>query len=121
MLPVRYRHGHLMFNCPNRRPPTDARAGRALFASDCDEVAWNEQSQKYLRRGNLDGCTVQMLIDTGCNQTVVSARLVDPAKVQPQEKVPILCAHGDTVLYPSATVKLQALELGKREPSCRII
>ena len=96
----------------------DAGAGRALFASDCDEVAWNKQSQKYLRRGNLDGRPVQMLIDTGCNQTVVSARLVDPANVQPQEKVPILCAHGDTVLYPSATVKLQA---GPWERESRVV
>ena len=110
-----------MFNCPNRRPPMDAGAGRAFFAikiNDCDEVAWNEQSRKYLWRGNLDGCPVQMLINTGCNQTVMSARLVDPAKVQPQEKVPILCAHGDTVRYPLATVKLQA---GPWERESRVV
>ena len=62
-------------------------------------MAWNERSRKYLRRGDLDGRSVQMLVDSGCSQTMVSARLVDAAKISSQEKVPILCAHGDTVLY----------------------
>ena len=70
-------------------------------------MAWNERSRKYLRRGDLDGRSVQMLVDSGCSQTMVSARLVDAAKISSQEKVPILCAHGDTVLYPTAAVKLQ--------------
>ena len=103
-------YGHIMYNCPKRGKPTTSGTSKALLASDCDEVAWNAESQKYLRRGTLDGRPVQMLIDTGCNQTVVSARLVAGAKTHFQRKVPILCAHGDTVLYPTAKVKLQMKE-----------
>ena len=101
------KYGHLMFNCPSRNAPTTSGASKTLYAKGCDEVAWNERSRKYLRRGNLDGRSVQMLVDSGCSQTMVSARLVDAAKISSQEKVPILCAHGDTVLYPTAVVKLQ--------------
>ena len=101
------KYGHLMFNCPNKSVPPTSGAGRILYAKGCDEVAWNERSRKYLRRGNLDGRAVQMLVDSGCSQTMVSARLVDAPKISSEEKVPILCAHGDTVLYPTAVVKLQ--------------
>ena len=38
---------------------------------------------------------------------MLSARLVNAANISSQQKVPILCAHGDTVLYPTAVVKLQ--------------
>ena len=95
-----------MFNCPNRSAPTTPGASKTLYTKGCDEVAWNERSRKYLRRGNLDGRSVQMLVDSGCSQTMISARL-DAAKISSQEKVPILCAHGDTVLYPTAVVELQ--------------
>lgn len=43
------KHGHLMYNWPNRQPPTAAGVGRALLASGCDEVAWNDRSWKFLR------------------------------------------------------------------------
>ena len=99
-----------MYNCPKRGKPATSGTSKALLASDCDEVAWNVESQKYLQRGTLDGRPVQILIDTGCNQTVVSASLVAGAKTHSQRKVPILCAHGDTVLYPTAKVKLQMKE-----------
>ena len=55
-----------------------------------------------------------MLVDTGCDRTMVAARLVTPSKVDPHEKVPVLCAHGDTLLYPTAIVKLQTGPWGKK-------
>ena len=64
-------------------------------------------SRKYLRRSNLVGRSVHMLVDSGCSQMMVSARLVDAEKISSQEKVPISCAQGDTVLCPTAVVKLQ--------------
>ena len=101
------RWGHLMYNCPNRRENESSGATRALYAKTCDEVAWNVESHKYLRRGTLEGRPVQMLVDTGCEMSMVSTRLVDPAKVDSQRYVPVMCTHGDTMLYPTATVKLQ--------------
>ena len=103
------RFGHLMQNCPlNRnRPPTASGNPRALLAQSCDDVAWNTHSHKYLRPGTLDGRPVQMLIDTGCDKTMVSATLVDHTTVDQQDKVPVLCTHGDTMLYPTARVQLR--------------
>lgn len=112
------KHGHLMFNCSSKSVPTTSGASRILYAKGCDEVAWNEQSRKYLRRGNLDGRAVQMLVESGGSQTMVSARLVDAAKISSKEKVPILCAHCDTVLYPTAVVQVQTGPW-KRESSGR--
>ena len=48
-----------------------------------------------------------MLVDTGCDRTMVSAKLVKTSRVDKGCKVPVLCAHGDTVFYPTARVKLQ--------------
>ena len=48
-----------------------------------------------------------MLIDTGCDRTMVTINVVNQAKVEFKKKVPVLCIHGDTVLYTTATVELQ--------------
>ena len=47
-----------------------------------------------------------MLVDTGCNCTIFVSTVVKKSKVTPKHKVPILCVHGDTCLYPTAMVKL---------------
>ena len=47
-----------------------------------------------------------MLVDTGCTRTIVESTVVWKSKVTPKNKVPILCVHGDTCLYPTARVKL---------------
>ena len=101
------RYGHLMYNCPTRNTQTSTGIGGALYAKHCSEVAWNDRSAKYLQRGNLGGRSVQMLVDTGFSQTLVSALLVDAAKINSQEELPILCSQGNTVLYPTAVVNLQ--------------
>ena len=74
------KYGHLMFNCPSKSAPTISGAGRTPYAKGCNKVAWNEWSRKYLWRGNLDGRAVQMMVYSGCSQTMVSARLVAAAK-----------------------------------------
>ena len=53
-----------------------------------------------------------MVVDSGCSQMMVSAKLVDGAKISSEVKLPILCAHSDTVLYSTAVVKLQT---GRRD------
>lgn len=50
---------------------------------------------------------MQMLVDTGCEMTMVSTKLVDSAMVGSQWYVPVMCTHGDTILYTTATDKLQ--------------
>ena len=78
-----------------------------LFGGACDEVAWNQHSQKHLCQGRLEGRAARMLIDTGC----VSAEWVDPSKMNLDERVPVLCVHRDTMEYPTAAVKLQVREM----------
>ena len=102
------RWGHLSYSCPNKRV-TELKEGqnwKGLFAGACEDVAWNEDSQKYLKRGTVDGKPVQMLVDTGCDRTIISARVVKTGKLDPGNKVPVLCVHGDTCSYPTARVKL---------------
>ena len=47
-----------------------------------------------MRRTTVDGRPVQMLVDTGCDRTIVSATIVKTAKLDPGSKIPVLCVHG---------------------------
>ena len=97
-----------MYSCPERQ-----REDRkpVLSGTGCQEVAWNKESQKYLRQGTLDSRAIQMLIDTGCANTMVSASYIKPDKLDycnhryNTEK--ILCVHGDMACYPNAEVNLR--------------
>ena len=101
------RSGHMMYNCPYKKGTTTAARPQDLYWGTCRELAWNEQSYKYLRWGRLDGHLVQMLVDTGADRTMVAANCVEPSKVEGTERVPVVCVHGDTVSYPTAVVRLQ--------------
>ena len=48
-----------------------------------------------------------MLVDTGCDHTMVLASLVTPSAIDHTSNVPVLCVHGDTLFYPTATVELR--------------
>ena len=97
--------GHLMYSCPDHQRREQTNAG--LSGKACDEVAWNKESQKYLRRGMLNGKPVQMLIDTGCTKTMVSADYIHPNCLDIDNQEKILCVHGDMVSYPTAKVNLK--------------
>ena len=100
-------YGHLSYSCPNKHSPdTPGQSHKALFGEACKDVAWNKESQKYIQDGTVDGRPVKMLVDTGCTRTIVASTVVRKSKVTPKNKVPILCVHGDTCLYPTARVKL---------------
>ena len=45
-------------------------------------------------------------MNTGCDRTMVSQEMVDPAKVDQTKKVHVLCVHGHIEFYPTAKVKL---------------
>ena len=101
------RFGHMMYNCPYKKESSTVARPKALYGGTCREVAWNEQSYKYIRRGRLDGRSVQMLVDTGADRTMVAADCVNSAKVEGNDCVSVVCVHGDTVSYPTAVVQLQ--------------
>ncbi len=56
------RWGHLSYSCPNRKPVhgQPGQNTKALFAGACEDVAWNEDSHKFLKRGEVNGRPVQM-------------------------------------------------------------
>ena len=68
-------------------------------------MAWNVDSEKYIRRGELNGRSVQMLIDSGCSLTMVRANQIALSKIDAEETVPVLCVHGDTESYPTTEVE----------------
>ena len=59
-----------------------------------------------------------MLIDTGCTNTMVSARYIDPNTLDRSNTVEILCVHGDKVCYPTAEVNLR---LGQWSQCSRVV
>uniref|UniRef100_A0A1X7V3C9 CCHC-type domain-containing protein n=1 Tax=Amphimedon queenslandica TaxID=400682 RepID=A0A1X7V3C9_AMPQE len=97
------RWGHLQYSCPNKESEK-----KAMFAGACDDVAWNEDSYKYLKRGTLNGRQVQMLVDTGADRTIVAAGVVKGVDIDSEQKVSVLCVHGDLCSYPTAYVELGA-------------
>ena len=69
------------------------------------------------RRGCVQGVEVtDILLDTGCTQTMVRGDLVSQDQVIQGEAATIRCVHGDNVLYPMAdvTINLEALNLTVR-------
>ena len=95
---------HLMYSCPEC-PVQDIKS--ALSGKGCNEIAWNKGSRKFLKRGMLNGKPVQMLIDTGCTKTMVSADYLPTDCLDHFNKEKILCVHGDEVCYPTAEVRLK--------------
>lgn len=57
---------------------------------------------------NCHGRQVQMLVDTGADRTMVAAGVVKGVDIDSEQKVPVLCVHGDMCSYPTAYVELGA-------------
>ena len=107
-----------MFNCPNRREPIAKGSSRPnLYAGICTEMAWNTDSDKYVRRGRLNGNPVRLLLDTGSTLSMVRADSVQQDQMDTQKKAAVRCVHGDSVEYPTAVVQLQ---VGDWEGSVRV-
>ena len=82
------------------------------------KVTWNQGSRKYLRRGTLNGKSVQMLIDTGCTKTMVSSKYLNSNILDHVKTEEILCVHGDKVSYPTAEVNLR---LGQWSQTAKVV
>ena len=60
------------------------------------------------RTGIVQGEIVDdIVLDTGCSQTMVQKALVPESRKLVDEAVLVRCAHGDTVLYPMAEVDME--------------
>ena len=105
--------GHIAHLCPNRRGPGENGYKPALLAIRSD----SNETRKHLRHGRMEGKSVQMLTDSGCEMTMVAAGEVDQSKVDHAEIVPVLCVHGHTVEYPTTTVELC---VGEKKETARV-
>ena len=97
------------YSCSNKETtgPQEKPNTKALFAeAACEDIAWNEDSYKYLKLGTVDGRPVQVLVDIGSDRTIVSAGVVKSCKLDACNKVPVLCVLGDVCSYPTAEVEL---------------
>ena len=61
-----------------------------------------------------------ILLDTGCTRTMVRGDLVPEENLLPGEAATVLCAHGNTVLYPLARVRIDVEGYGSEGSSVRI-
>ena len=100
--------GHLMYSCPEKKhDTTEASVKSAYFSEVCHNVPWNTDSHKYIKRGKIDGTSVRMLVDTGCDTTMVRATIVKQEKWDHNNTATVMCVHGDKVSYPSAMVDIE--------------
>ena len=96
--------GHLKYDCPKRKISQTKADPKPAFNGTASTRP--EGSEKYLKWGEVEGVSTQMLVASGCSHTMVSANSIDPDRVNNRDTVPVLCVHGDTVEYPTAVVNL---------------
>ena len=96
--------GHLKYDCPKQKISQTKADPKPAFNGTASMRP--EGSEKYLKWGKVEGVSTQMLVDSGCSHTMVSANSIDPDRVNNRDTVPVLCIHGDTVEYPTAVVNL---------------
>ena len=106
-------HSVTCFNCNEKghyasRCPRKALLCSSLSTTQADSL----QKNRVYHNGTINGIFCKdILVDTGANKTLVRGDLVQPADVT-DKSVTIHCAHGDSVSYPLARVKI---ELGGRQ------
>ena len=99
------RHEVVCYNCGQKGHISTRCPTNALF---CGEKRGHSQERGVRRHGVVEGRYVRdIVLDTGCSRTLVRGDLVPSQKMQEGDVVTIRCAHGDTVLYPLAEVKME--------------
>ena len=93
------------FNCSQRGHFASSCPQKALYCDTGREQGRREQDRAY-RRGTINGVYCRdILVDTGASKTLVRGDLVTEDDIVDGE-VTIRCAHGDTLSYPLAIVKI---------------
>ena len=103
-----HQKGHYSSNCPSKA----CYCNEGRFDHTGGPVAVTRRRANVRagvpRCGTVEGNAVtDILLDTGCDRTLVHRDLVPEGNLLPGEGVTIRCAHGDTVLYPLARVRVQ--------------
>ena len=73
---------------------------------ECRSLIHNPEGVR--RTGRVEGVLVDdIILDTGCSQTMVHKHLVPKAKLVAKATTSLRCAHGDVVVYPHAEVRVE--------------
>ena len=87
--------GHRAAECPT---------GRAKLVG-CADSSGKVNKSSVTVCGSVNGIAVQdIVMDTGCSQTLVHESLVDTHTLNLDDVIAVRCAHGDVVDYPTAPV-----------------
>ncbi|XP_051509646.1 uncharacterized protein LOC127415117 [Myxocyprinus asiaticus] len=80
--------------------------GMVVRVSDLPQAA-PDQAGAYRIPVSVKGGTHQALVDTGCNQTTIHQRLVQPKALVTSKTVKVKCVHGDIHKYPVVTLTIK--------------
>ncbi|XP_051533969.1 uncharacterized protein LOC127429149 [Myxocyprinus asiaticus] len=80
--------------------------GTLVQVSDLPQAA-PDRTGAYRIPVSVKGGTHQALVDTGCNQTTIHQRLVQPEALGTAEMVRVKCVHGDIHKYPVVTLTIK--------------
>ena len=95
--------GHIAVNCPKNA--YFCRSGEKRARSGPEKIQTRKQDITQI--GRVEGTLVSdILLDTGCDQTLVRKELV-PVERMVAGEVPIRCAHGDVLMYPLAELEIE--------------
>ncbi|KAI8496819.1 hypothetical protein Bbelb_254740 [Branchiostoma belcheri] len=94
---------HFARDCPMSKQESRFTGARSFFGGK------NIRSPQtaFDVRGQVEGKTVPLLLDTGSAQTLIREDLVDPTKIAHGDQGGITCVHGDERKYPTAQVEIR--------------
>ena len=111
--------GHVEKECRKKKHDSES-SGSGIqcynckkFGHPCPNKALMSDTQgpetnRLVQKGRVEGNMVaDIMLDTGCSRTMVHKRLVSDNTMKCDEAVTIRCAHGDTVLYPLASIQIE--------------
>ena len=98
-----HKKGHYSCNCPSNALFCTGQQINRKRTRVCES-----KKNGVTKSGIIEGKAMNdILLDTGCSRTLIHKQHVPKEKMLEGEAVPIQCAHGDTVLYPLAQVKIE--------------
>ena len=101
-----HKRGHYAARCPNNAMFCSGKRRDISREAEVTNVSHNKT--EVSRRGIIEGmATQEILLDTGCSQSLVRREFVPTERILEGEAVAIRCAHGDTVLYPMADIRVE--------------
>uniref|UniRef100_A0A8C5GD01 Gypsy retrotransposon integrase-like protein 1 n=1 Tax=Gouania willdenowi TaxID=441366 RepID=A0A8C5GD01_GOUWI len=95
--------GHTKPMCPKESP----KITQVCFVPRADEPEIKLNSEAKMSLIEINGQTLQALIDSGSDQTLVHRHFLPPNVISIKDTVPVFCVHGDKKPYPTADVYIK--------------